>query len=238
EAIENNTDSETAEIDTVENESDGLQVNLDDKKNFLGFSENGLSIGKYKNIKTAEQLDSIDNSFPKKERLDWASKKLFKKLLEIRQRQVEVGENLSGEYIEAFVHNLPKVLFVYLPIFAFFLWLFHSKKKWFYYDHGIFTLYYFSFLLVLITLNVLVAWIFSSFSLLIPSLDSVFTLIWVLFSCFSFGYSFFYFFRAHSRVYEEKKYISRFKTFILFWVNSFFILLKLMIYTFFTFITF
>src|SRR5690606_28206048 len=102
EAIENNTDSETAEIDTVENESDGLQVNLDDKKNFLGFSENGLSIGKYKNIKTAEQLDSIDNSFPKKERLDWASKKLFKKLLEFRQRQVEEGENLSGEFIEAF----------------------------------------------------------------------------------------------------------------------------------------
>jgi hypothetical protein len=30
-----------------------------------------------------------------------------------------------------------------MPIF--FLWLFHNKKRWYYFDHGIFTLHYFSF---------------------------------------------------------------------------------------------
>ena len=137
--------------------------------------------------------------------------------------------------MEKLSHNLSKVLFIYLPFFAFFLWLFHSKKKWLYYDHGIFTLYYFSFLLVLITFNILVNWMTTSISLLIPSLENIFTLISLFVNLFSGGYAFFYFFRAHSRVYGERKLISRVKSFSLFWINSFFILLILMVYTLFTF---
>ena len=53
------------------------------------------------------------------------------------------------KFISSFTHNLPKVLFVFMPIFAFFLWLFHNKKRWYYFDHGIFTLHYFSFLLLI-----------------------------------------------------------------------------------------
>ena len=210
-------------------------LNLDNQNSIFNFSENGFSFGKYKNVKTTEQLDSIENSFPENERLSWASKKFFYKLLEVRDKQIKSGEDFSEIFLEKFVNNLPKALFIYLPFFAFFLWFFHSKKKWLYYDHGIFTLYYFSFLLILIALNILFGWIFNSLTSLIPSFDNVFSFIIVLLITFSFCYSFFYFFRSHSRVYGEPKAISRLKSFVLFWVNWMFILFTLMIYTLVTF---
>ena len=47
------------------------------------------------------------------------------------------------------LQNLPKWLFAIMPFFAFTLWLTHNKKKWWYFDHGIFTFHYFaSFLLI------------------------------------------------------------------------------------------
>jgi len=47
------------------------------------------------------------------------------------------------------LQNLPKWLFAIMPFFAFTLWLTHDKKKWWYFDHGIFTFHYFaSFLLI------------------------------------------------------------------------------------------
>ena len=57
-------------------------------------------------------------------------------------------EEIIEKALESAQHNFPKVLLIYMPIFAFFLWVFHNKKKWFYFDHGIFTLHYFSFLLL------------------------------------------------------------------------------------------
>jgi hypothetical protein len=52
-----------------------------------------------------------------------------------------------------FIHNIPKALFFYMPIFAFVLWLFHyNKKKYYYFDSGIFTLHFFSIVLLSFTM--------------------------------------------------------------------------------------
>jgi len=118
------------------------------------------------------------------------------------------------KYKENFIHTIPKALFVYLPIFAFFLWLFHNKKKWWYFDHGIFTLHYFSFLL----LAVLVFIIGERITSFLPD-NNLLTLLYTLvFSGLSL-YMIVYFFVAHHRVYETKKRISILKGFLLFIVN-------------------
>lgn len=58
----------------------------------------------------------------------------------------------SHEITDAFLQKIlsyaPKLLFIYLPVFAFILWLLYEKKSWWYFDHGIFTLHYFSLLLL------------------------------------------------------------------------------------------
>ena len=123
-------------------------------------------------------------------------------------------KNLSGKQVfEAYLRTLPKVLFIYMPIFAFWLWLFHGKKKWYFFDHGIFTLHYFAFLLLSITLIDGIITLSSLFSDTIYDYVRLFSII--ILSC----YWFFYFFRAHSRMYDERKSISRLKSFALFFIN-------------------
>lgn len=134
----------------------------------------------------------------------WAAKALL----------IANDRNLDGDkFVEAYFHMLPKVLFIYMPVFAFWLWLFHGKKKWYFFDHGIFTLHYFAFLLLSISITEIVMFIVSSISKSIE--DNVMYFIVVLLGI----YWVFYFFRAHSRMYGERKLISRLKSFFLFCIN-------------------
>lgn len=110
----------------------------------------------------------------------------------------------------AFVHTLPKVLFLYMPIFAFWIWLFHGKRRWYFFDHGIFTLHYFSFLLLLFTLIFIISWILKQLGL--NNLVFIPVMIYLI-------YPFFYFFRSHRRMYGESRLVSRLKSFILFTIN-------------------
>ena len=105
--------------------------------------DNGLTIGDYKSLK---QFDSVQKSLPEKKRATGFSRWIQRKLAKVN------GETTPQEFRKKFgkaiVHNVPKALFLYMPFFAFFVWLFHNKKRWYYFDHGIFTLHYFSFLLL------------------------------------------------------------------------------------------
>lgn len=168
---------------------------------------NGPKIGNLK------QLDSIQNVATEKEKMSRLEYYAYKYTLKNKEKtkkaesKEEIKENLK--------HNFPKVLFLYMPIFAFFLWLFHNKKKWYYFDNGVFTLHYFAFLLLLFTISVVLDWLFA----LVYSGDAISGLIGTA----TITYAFFYFFRAHSTFFGEKKYISRLKGLILFIINIFLI---------------
>ena len=142
---------------------------------------NGLKISSLK------QLDSIQNASEKEKmsRLEYYAYKYSLKNIgktTKAESKEEIKENLK--------HNFPKVLFLYMPVFAFFLWLFHNKKKWYYFDSGVFTLHYFGFLLLLFTVSVILDWVFT----LVYSGDEISGLIGIA----TVTYAFFYFFRAHS----------------------------------------
>lgn len=173
----------------------------------------------YKGIESTHQFDSIQKVTPRK--TNWLATKLARKQIELRQAGLS-KKQASEKLRETFIHNLPKALFIYLPLFAFWLWLFHNKKKWWYFDHGIFTLHYFSFLLTVFSacflLNYLVGFI--------PNSD-IAELGGVIIFCVALMYSFFYFFRAHSNVYAERKRMSRFKGMLLFLINMVFMLIFL-----------
>lgn len=187
----------------------------------------------YKNIKTTVAFDSIHESLSRDKKMNRFYRPMARKLIELDERGLYDEHKLSREFENTFIHNLPKVLFFYLPVFAFLLWLFHSKKKWLYYDHGIFTLYYFSFLLILTVVNILLNWML----LVIDNYMATDLTNYIGFPFFllTFGYAFFYFFRSHSRVYQERKLISRTKSFLLFWLNTLFVMLILSGYTILTF---
>jgi hypothetical protein len=140
------------------------------------------------------------------------------------------GKVIGEKFTESFVHTLPKALFVYLPLFAFLLWLFHSKREWWFFDHGIFTLHFFSFLLLFIFLMRLLAcmadWINIGF---IDSIVSIFIFI-------ASFYTIAYFFKAHRRVYQASKSVTLLKGTILFLINAFVMLVLLIALLFFNFL--
>ena len=178
---------------------------------------------------SVEQLDSIQKNAPKSEKLSdlnyWINKRI----------QLTKEHNTNKEIIEKFInsytHNLPKVLFVLMPIFAFLLWLFHSKKRWYYFDHGIFTLHYFSFLLLLLLILFLINTAINS--LIESSLLSFFQ---VIINFIGIGWMLYYFYPAHHRFYGETRWISFLKSSLLFFINFVLILIILSIFAIYTFI--
>ncbi len=150
----------------------------------------------------------------------------------------DVVENNTKEEImqkakESFMHNFSKVLLIYMPLFAFFLWIFHGKKRWYYFDHGIFTLHYFSFLLLI---NLIVFSLSKALLLLPSQLDAFAKIVKGLVYISSYLWMFYYFFPAHHRFYGESRIVSFIKSIILFFINMIFISTILILYFIYTLI--
>lgn len=162
------------------------------------------------NYKTKKSYDSAKAQKPGF--FDFVERPIVHKFFELKEHGITKKE-LIANMIEKSFHNLPKALFIYLPLFAFFLWIFHSKKKWWYFDHGIFTLHYFSFLLLTVLLIFLLGKLTN-----LTDLKALNTLIYFAMTALSI-YSMGYFFIAHRRVYRSHGLVSIMVGMILFTIN-------------------
>jgi hypothetical protein len=141
-------------------------------------------------------------------------------------------EELKQKIAEGMNKNFPKALFIYLPLFAFVIWLMHGKKRWYYFDHGIFTLHYFSFLMLIFTLwNIIIRaipwhYLVNTFKMNILGMSAL--VAWVIY----------YFFRAHRKLYEENRIVSFLKAGLIFTINILlFCILLLVLVTYTMFVT-
>jgi len=191
--------------------------------------ENKTIVKDHIRLTPMKEIDSIQKYGKEKEKLSEFQYWIYEKVVHVTE------ENTTAEIIEkfisSFVHNIPKILFIVMPFFAFFLWLFHNKKRWYYFDHGIFTLHYFSFLLLLFLLLFIVNKFFGLFgdSGPIIFIANTFNLVGIIWMCY-------YFFPAHHRFYEGSRKVSLIKSVALFFINFFFILFLLVFYILYTFI--
>jgi hypothetical protein len=170
------------------------------------------------NLKEYDSLYAKDEGF-----FHTLSRPMAKKMFELRESGLTKAQ-IKEKYVETIIHTIPKALFIYLPVFAFFLWLFHNKKRWWYFDHGIFTLHYFSFLL----LSTLIYIVINRLAGLLPDY-TIFSLLVVLINVGFFFYISLYFFIAHYKTYESRKRVSILKGSILFIVNFIGLLIMLII---------
>lgn len=185
-----------------------------------------FQLGDFKDVK---YLDSIQKYGDEEEKFPPYIYKVMKKAVHVTE--VNTGTEIAKKFKESFIRDFPKVLFIYMPIFAFFLWLFHSKKKWYYFDHGIFTLHYFSFLLLTYLILTLVDILLYAFgeNMVSNVLSGIIGLV-------GFVWAFYYFFPAHHRFYGCSRIKSVAKGTLLFFINAFFISLLLTAFAFYTFI--
>lgn len=140
--------------------------------------------------------------------------RFISKFKELKANNVST-EQIAESIIEHSLKLIPKALFVYMPIFAFLLWLFYNKKKYWYFDHGIFTLHYFSVILITVLaiyiLNALSSYIEISFIVSILRFIAVIIGIFTIIN----------FILALHRRYKENRFITLLKGLILIGINSF-----------------
>lgn len=183
------TQNSDIEIETVPTEKDTIEFNGRDYTNF----------NQVKNDHEKGELNFFEYH---------AAKATF------HARDHKVNEEKMSD---AILHTVPKAIFLYMPIFTFWIWLLHGKRRWYFFDHGIFTLHYFSFLLLSFTIFFIltraISWTVSN--------EYIVGSVTVLLSFVLIGYMVFYFFRSHRRMYGETRLVSRLKSIVLFFINMF-----------------
>lgn len=97
---------------------------------------------------TVAEYDSVQQSLPPDKRDGTAERWLTRRVIHIE------GSYKDGYFTETFKHNVPKMMFVLMPLFALWLKLMYNWKRWYYTDHAIFALHVhcFAFVLLLATL--------------------------------------------------------------------------------------
>ncbi len=184
---------------------------------------------KYFTFINMKKIDSLQKYGKEDEKLNASSYWFAEKASHVTEKYSK--KEIYEKFVESFFHNLPKILFIIMPFFAFFLWLFHNKKRWYYFDHGIFTLHYFSFLLLIFLIMFIVDRIVGLFGEDNPLsfISSITTFVGTIWMCY-------YFYPAHHRFYGESRIVSFVKSVLLFVINSLFILFLLTFYVLYTFI--
>jgi Protein of unknown function (DUF3667) len=109
-------------------------------KNVIEFSDN------VDRIHTVEQFDSLQLALPDSLRYHGAQRLAYRRLISIKERY---GGDTKKAMIEMFTHNIPKLMFVLLPLFALFMRWIYDRKKWLYADHAIFAIHLHSFAFII-----------------------------------------------------------------------------------------
>ncbi|MHC0441522.1 DUF3667 domain-containing protein [Flavobacterium sp. 3-210] len=180
-------------------------------------------------LKTMKEIDSVQKYGKENDKLSDFEYWVYEKAIHVTENNTK--KEIIEKFIESFIHNIPKILFIIMPFFAFFLWIFHSKKKWYYFDHGIFTLHYFSFLLLIFLILFIVNKITALFggTGIAEAIAGITNFVGIIWMCY-------YFYPAHHRFYGESRFVSFVKSALLFVINSLFILFLLIFYVLYIFI--
>lgn len=115
-----------------------------------------------KNYSTIAEYDSAQLALPKGKRDNWLENLMNKRIIVVNEKYKGDLKAFNKDVKDKILHSLPKVLFISLPVFAFFLFLLYIRhKRFFYVTHIIFTIhlyvFYFIMLLFLFTSNAIEA---------------------------------------------------------------------------------
>ncbi|KFF22697.1 DUF3667 domain-containing protein [Chryseobacterium sp. JM1] len=211
---------ESPEVAQADSLTGGALTKALDTTNLSKNPKNDIDVGNIlqsKSITKSIGLQSMED-FDRREEKNGHKYETFRpfiaKIFEMEEKGLSPRE-ITNLFIKSSIHNLPKALFLYLPLFAFLLWIFHSKRKWWYFDHGVFTLHYFSFLLLLtlllfVTQKVLNYFDESSFAMAMNGLFISAAIIYA--GC--------YFFIAHYRTYRTHPVLTIIVGAVLFAINT------------------
>ena len=116
------------------------------------------SVGFGKDDYTSKKTyDSIQRQLPPQQRDGWIERKFQYRSIELKEQYKDDKSGLVSDLANLFLHQLPYLLFVSLPLYALFLKLLYIRRKHFFYiDHVIFLLhlYIFTFIFMLVFIGI------------------------------------------------------------------------------------
>lgn len=134
-------------LDTIEG------VKAGEESMYFSFGSSGkividITENKYQSVR---QYDSAQAHMPDSSRntglFGWAIRRTVKMKEERGRSKIHIEKNLQ--------HTIPKVMFVLLPLFAWFVSWFYSRRKYYYVQHAIFSIHFHSFVFLLFLVVVL-----------------------------------------------------------------------------------
>jgi hypothetical protein len=173
-------------------------------------SSSGAAIGmfgtmgdEYKSVTAYEQAQQ---KLPEEKRDNWLQQAITRRAIVVNEKFDGDLKKFNGAVFDHAIHSLPKLLFISLPIFAFFIYILYARHKRFYYvTHVIFTIHFYVYVFLMLLL------VFSN-----EKLDKVIS--WWPGGLIAFAawiYMFIYLYKAMRRVYEQRRAKTVIKYFIL-----------------------
>ena len=111
-------------------------------------------VGSDRRYSSIQQYDSVQKALPKNEKDNWIERRIKHREIELNQRYNGNAKAMLKDLIEKFIHTFPYLLFVSLPLYAWYLRLLYRKQKeqFPYVTHGIFLIYLYIFTFIDLTL--------------------------------------------------------------------------------------
>jgi Protein of unknown function (DUF3667) len=150
--------------------------------------------------------DSAQKALPKEKRDNWLEQSLTKRAIVVNEKYDGDIKKFNAAVFDHAIHSLPKLLFISLPIFAFLLFILYARHKRYYYVvHVILTIHFYVYIFLML--------------LLIFTNDKIgAALSWWPRGLLAFAawvYIFIYLYKAMRRVYEQRRFKTMVKYFIL-----------------------
>lgn len=162
---------------------------------------------------TVEAYEKRQAALPKDKRDGFLKHYYAKRAIELNKYP-----DPQQKFIEGLLHNIPKMMFLLLPLFALMLKMVYSKK--YYYEHLIYAFHLHSAIFLAILTTMLLQWFFNLFY----SISG-----WLSFFCFT--YVFWYIYRSLRTFYNSKRWATVMKMIFLFLCYSFILALCFLITT-------
>lgn len=131
----------------------GIMANLDNDWDVISPSGKRLP-------RTIEAYDSIQHSLPKHEQDGWLMRYISHKGIDLNAKYNGDAKEFQQKFLEHIIHSIPKMMFVSLPLVAFFLMLLYLRRKQFYYvNHGILIIHVYIAVYILLLVAKLFGWL-------------------------------------------------------------------------------
>lgn len=153
---------------TVLTSKDSILLNIANGLDTNGISGRGTSnfmIGPGGRVyNSLQDYDSIQSGLSSSKQDKWFTRFFIRHALAVKGKY---GNRLREVVVYHFYHNVPKIMFLLLPLFALLLKILFNWKKYFYVEHAIFAIHFHSFLFLLFLATIGLDAIFPNFSFLI-----------------------------------------------------------------------